>query len=45
MLVSRCLEESRIEVCEEEELSALKQRQEFLKKENQKKDELLLALQ
>jgi len=47
VLVSRCLEESRIEVCEEEELRILKERQEFIirKTEQQSKEWKNLQLQ
>lgn len=45
VLVTRCLEESRIEVCEEQELQALKDRQTFLKKRAAEESESLLALQ
>lgn len=45
VLVTRCLEESRIEVCEEQELSSIKDRQVFLKKQAAHENESLLALQ
>lgn len=45
VLVSRCLEESRIEVCEESELQVLKERQDFIKKHNKNEQTNLKALQ
>ena len=45
VLVTRCLEESRIEVCEEEELHALKSRQIYIQKYTKNEQEQLNQLQ